>query len=596
MDLYFYHLTRAMRLLYFIIVSIFLVSCGADPATQTRDTGQEFNAFKERFIEAFWQLHPHWASQVGYHKFDTVINIPDDASRSRKMAFVQAYSDSLDQFDINELEPADQCDLLMIRDQLESMDWYQNVYKAWQWDPSSYNIGESFALILNGRFAPLDDRMRVMAQRMKHVPAYYQSATFNIVNATKEHTELGIMRNKGSLEVFNANMIDSVDASGLSDQEKQDIKTDMEFARTAIQEYISFLDETILPGMDEDSRSFRIGEEMFSQKFDIDIRSRYSAEEVYNFALESKKEIHSEMLRLTEELWPKYFADVAMPDSMEAIRTLIDKLSLNHVHRDSFQLEIENQIPVLTEFVREKDLVYLDPEKPLVVRREPAYLGGFAGASISAPGPYDKFADTYYNVGPMDRFDAEQAESFLREYNHWILQVLNIHEAIPGHYAQLVYSNLSPSLVKSIFGNGAMVEGWAVYTERMMLEEGYGNHEPEMWLMYYKWNLRVVCNTILDYSIHVKDWTREQGLDLLIHQAFQQEAEATGKWRRATLSQVQLCSYYTGFKEIYDLRSELKENKGEEFDLKAFHEELLSCGSAPVKYVRDLMLNKTTNS
>ena len=137
-----------------------------------------------------------------------------------------------------------------------------------------------------------------------------------------------------------------------------------------------------------------------------------------------------------------------------------------------------------------------------------------------------------------------------------------------------------------------MVEGWADYTERMMLEEGYGNHEPELWLMYYKWNLRVVCNTILDYSIHVKDWTKEEGLDLLINQAYQQEAEANGKWRRATLSQVQLCSYYTGFKEIYDLRSELKEAQGDDFDLKAFHEELLSFGSAPVKYVRELMLNK----
>ena len=241
--------------------------------------------------------------------------------------------------------------------------------------------------------------------------------------------------------------------------------------------------------------------------------------------------------------------------------------------------------------MKEHDLLYLDPDKPLVVRREPAYLGGFAGASISAPGPYDKFADTYYNVGPLDGFTDEEAESYLREYNHYVLQILNIHEAIPGHYAQLVYNNMSPSLIKGIFGNGAMVEGWAVYAERMMLEQGYAN-SPEMWLMYYKWNLRVVCNTILDYSIHVNNWTEEQAMELLVGQAFQQLAEAKGKWRRATLSQVQLCSYYTGFKEIYDLRDELKQIRGDQFDLKEFHEELLSYGSAPVKYVRELMLNK----
>ncbi|GGZ23732.1 uncharacterized protein DUF885 [Shewanella chilikensis] len=209
-----------------------------------------------------------------------------------------------------------------------------------------------------------------------------------------------------------------------------------------------------------------------------------------------------------------------------------------------------------------------------------------------APGPYEKGGNTYYNVTPLDGMTDEQAESYLREYNHWILQVLNIHEAIPGHYTQLVYSNESPSLVKSLFGNGAMVEGWAVYAERMMLEQGYGNFEPEMWLMYYKWNLRVICNTILDYSIQVKGMTEEQAIKLMTDEAFQQQAEAEGKWRRATLSQVQLTSYYAGYREIYDLREELKQQQGKAFDLKTFHENFLSYGSAPVKYISQLMQDK----
>ena len=175
-------------------------------------------------------------------------------------------------------------------------------------------------------------------------------------------------------------------------------------------------------------------------------------------------------------------------------------------------------------------------------------MAGLAGASISSPGPYDKNGNTYYNVGSLNGWDKERAESYLREYNHYILQILNIHEAIPGHYTQLIYSNQSPSLIKSILGNGAMVEGWAVYTERMMLENGYGapagstEPEPEMWLMYYKWNLRSTCNTILDYSVHVKNMSKEDAIKLLTREAFQQKAEAEGKWRRVSLSQVQLCS------------------------------------------------------
>jgi len=177
----------------------------------------------------------------------------------------------------------------------------------------------------------------------------------------------------------------------------------------------------------------------------------------------------------------------------------------------------------------------------------------------------------------------------LREYNDYILQILNIHEAIPGHYTQLVYSNQSPSLIKAILGNGAMIEGWAVYTERMMLESGYKNSD-EMWLMYYKWNLRTVCNTILDNSVHTRNMPKETAIGLLTKEAFQQMAEAEGKWRRVTLSQVQLCSYFTGYTEIYDFREELKKEQGTAFNLKQFHEKFLSYGSAPVKYIKELML------
>lgn len=285
--------------------------------------------------------------------------------------------------------------------------------------------------------------------------------------------------------------------------------------------------------------------------------------------------------------------DAPIPDEDKSmIRTIIEKVSETHVHRDSFIQSIEKQIPELATFVNDKNLLYLDPTKPLVVRKTPPYMeGGGAGASISSPGPYDPGGNTYYNVSLLTDYTPEKAESYLREYNHYMLQILNIHEAIPGHYAQLVYANKSPSLIKSILGNGAMIEGWAVYSERMMLEEGYGKDAPEMWLMYYKWHLRSVCNTILDYSVHVNGWSEKVAVKFLTDDAFQQAAEAEGKWRRVKLTQVQLCSYFTGYTEIYDLREELKAKMGKEFDLRKFHEKFLSYGSAPVPYIRELMLN-----
>ena len=264
---------------------------------------------------------------------------------------------------------------------------------------------------------------------------------------------------------------------------------------------------------------------------------------------------------------------------------------MKHCQPDSFQDAIRNQIPKLSAFVRYKKLLYLDPSKPLVVRKEPAYMAGVAGASISAPGPLEKAGNTYYNVGSLAGMSAGEKESYLREYNSYILQILNIHEAIPGHYTQLVYANKNPSLVKSIFGNGAMIEGWAVYSELMMLENGYGGNTPEMWLMYYKWNLRTVCNTILDYSIHNLNMDEKMAMDLLQRQAFQTEAEAKGKWKRATLTSVQLCSYFTGFDAIMRLREDSKLLMGPGFDLKNFHEQFLSYGSAPVSLIAANMVS-----
>ena len=313
--------------------------------------------------------------------------------------------------------------------------------------------------------------------------------------------------------------------------------------------------------------------------------------EIYKKAIRHKAELHEQMFAITNQLWSKYLIGKKMPkNKLEAIKMMIDKISLHHVKADSFQAAIEHQIPLLIEFIKQKDLIYIDPSKPLVVRKEPAYMAGVAGASISAPGPYDKNGNTYYNVGGLSGWDKEQAESYLREYNDYILQILNIHEAIPGHYTQLVYANQSPSIIKAILGNGAMIEGWAVYTERMMLENGYGNNEPEMWLMYYKWNLRTTCNTILDYGVHVNNLSKDEAMHLLIDEAFQQKTEAEGKWKRVSVTQVQLCSYFTGYTEIYEFREELKKKMGDKFNLKQFHEKFLSYGSAPVKYIKQLML------
>ena len=573
-----------------VIIAVSMFTACDNPAPETKQLNNDlaFDQFKQRFVDALWVKYPNWASSVGFHKFDSILTIPNIAEKEATLQFSNLYLDSLKSFDLNALSANNKTDYYLIKNNLESSIFYAKEFDSGSWNPSEYNIGGAFSELLNTNQYGLEERLKNIIIKLKNVDLYYAAAKDNIKNPTKEHTDLAINQLSGAISVFETDIPEAAKGSKLTAIEKNMLNERCKKAVSEINAYVNFLKSM----KNEHPRPFNLGKDLYFKKFEFDIQSKFTANEIYERALQRKKELHQKMFLAAVDLWPKYFGNEKRPaDSLQLIRKMIDKLSINHTHRDSFQTEIEQQIPKLISFIKEKDLIYIDPSKPLVVRKEPAYMQGVAGASISSPGPYDKNGNTYYNVGTLANYSAQEAESYLREYNDYILQILNIHEAIPGHYTQLVYSNNSPSLIKSLFGNGAMIEGWAVYTELMMLENGYGNNSPEMWFMYYKWHLRSVCNTILDYSVHVNNMSEKDALHLLINEAFQQEAEAKGKYKRVSLTQVQLCSYFTGFTEIYDLRETIKTKQGKDFNLKQFHEKFLSYGSAPVKYISEAMLS-----
>ena len=574
-----------------------LAGCQSSPpdagaATVAAAPDTDFAQVAESLLMRALDRSPEWSIFAGRYDNAARMTIPDAARRADDLAFARAALAELAAFDPERLPASQRIDHMLLVNQFESSIWYQREFRDWAWNPASYNVAGTVALLLNTPYADEDERLRTVMERIAAVPEYYAAARANIDDPTPEHVELAIVQSRGALGVFGDGLRRQVEASGLSGDEQAVFNQRIEAAREAIEGWIGWLEgEQQRLATVAEPRSFRIGEALYEQKFAHDIQSHYTAAELYRRAVGEKEQLHERMDAITRELWPKYFPSTQMPgDRLERVGMMIDHLSARHVERGEFVDEIKRQIPLLGEFVRENDLLDQDPTRPLVVRETPEYMrGGGAGASISPPGPFNPTADTYYNVSPLDAYSDEQAESFLREYNHWVLQVLNIHEAIPGHYTQLLHANKSPSLVKSLLGNGAMIEGWGVYAERMMLEEGWGDHEPEMWLMYGKWNLRVVTNAILDYAVHVQGMTEEQAMDLLRREAFQEETEAANKWRRVKLSQVQLTSYFTGYAEIYDLREQRRAELGDAFDLKDFHNRFLSYGNAPVSAIAELL-------
>lgn len=552
---------------------------------------RKFNLNRNFFLNKFWNLHSDWSTMVGYKKFDTLLIVPTAAQREKELAFCKEELKKYGTLNNDSLSEENRIDKQILENQLNKEIWYLTELKEYEWNPAVYNIGAPFAYILSDVNENLGKRVNTFYIRMANIPAYFEAAKKNLKNPPAEYIQLAIEQNEGTLSIFESEYPDSIKTLKYTKAQQDFYLQRSTVAINAIKDYISYLKDLKV----DKPRSFRLGNALYQDKFKYEIQSQYSVDEIYKAALERKKYLQDEMYQITEKLWSKYFPMQEIPkDKLVATKKIIDAISIQHVEAKNFKSEIEKLLPTLTTFVNQKQLVKLDPKKPLKVRNEPGYMAGVAGASMSSPGPYDKKGTAYYNVGTLDGWSAEKAESYLREYNNYTLQILNMHEAIPGHYVQLMYSNKSPSLIKAIFGNDAMIEGWAVYSELMMMENGYGAgaNSPEFWLMYYKWNLRTVCNTILDIGVHTKNMSEEDAMDLMTNQAFQEKTEAENKWHRVQVTNVQLTSYFTGFYEILKLREAYKQQQENIYSVKKFNEKFLSYGSAPVKYIKELMLKK----
>ena len=223
----------------------------------------------------------------------------------------------------------------------------------------------------------------------------------------------------------------------------------------------------------------------------------------------------------------------------------------------------------------------------------PPFLRAFGGAMLIPPGPLDRGLDSFFAITPMpDDWTDEQRESRLREDNNRQLRLLTIHEAVPGHYLQLAYSNRCPSTVRAVFQSGVFAEGWAVYITQVMMDVGYGADDPALMLVHLKFYLRSITNALMDIGIHAGEMNEHEAMRLMVEGGFQEQSEAANKWDRARLSSTQLCEYYLGAVEMTDIEHEARrrvEAAGSSFLYRPFLESVLAHGSPPMPVIRDIL-------
>lgn len=579
------------KLLLALSISTLMISCNSKTENTTVDIDKKFAAFEDVFLDAYWKQYPSLSINIGYGKYYDRLVIPDSNAYPDNIAFSKRWTDSLNNIPFEKLSDNNKISFNIIKHQLASDTWYASVFKQQEWDPSVFNISGDCYYIITQPYAPLEERLRILSRRLQNAGAFYKAAFTTLRNPTREHTEMGISQNEGGLSVFGKSLTDSIAVSGLSAAEKQTLHTNITNAVASIKGYAASLKQ-MLADRNYSFRDFRIGKKLFEEKFGYDLVTDFTPEQIYSRAVADKKMYYDHMYHLADSMWVKYFAGQPKPkDTITIIQAVIDKISLQHAAPEHFFDSLVSHVYRLKKFVVEKKLFDFDTSYPIVVRLMPEYARGFAAASAEFTPPYQKQGATYYNIDDIAAYPAAKKEGALQEENNWAAQILSIHEAVPGHCMQGIYNNKkSPDVLRSVFQNGTMIEGWAVYTEQMMVENGWDNYSGEIQMMQDKWKLRELANVIIDYDIQCLNKPKEDIINLLTKNCFQTLAQAEEKYHRATLSQVQLCSYYSGYLSIMALREDYRKKMGHKYNIRDFHEAFLSFGSSPVKYIRERML------
>jgi uncharacterized protein (DUF885 family) len=399
------------------------------------------------------------------------------------------------------------------------------------------------------------------------------------------YTETAIQQNKGLVALVKSELAESF---AKVPAQKAALEAAATGAAAALAELQVFLEKELLARSDGD---FRLGRARFEKKLRFELDDAVDIDAVAQGARALLAKTQGEMVETAKELWPELMKGAKLPPSgtpaeqKALVVKVLDKLGEDHPTNDTILKEATEWLGQATKFVKERALVTV-PDDPCRVIEMPEYRRGVAIAYCDASGPLEKKQETFYAIAPTPKdWTKQRADSFYREYNRSMLADLTVHEAMPGHFLQLMHNNKFPSKVRAVFASGPFVEGWAVYSEWVMAKHGFGG--PKVKMQRQKMVLRLAANAVLDHDIHAGAMDEKAALELMQKEAFQEEGEAVGKWKRARLSSAQLTTYYYGFTEMMKLRAAHEGQPG--FQEKAYHDRLLGYGSPSMRAARTLM-------
>jgi uncharacterized protein (DUF885 family) len=569
-----------------VVVTLFSVSM----PVSANPEDDKLTAFFQRYLDTENRHRPSDATRLGDHRFDHLL---DDLSPAARAAADERTKETLaalaKEIDYARLSRAGQIDFEILRHSLQFGIWQAEQLRRYETDPRLYNevVSDSVFSMLTQSTLPKARNIENATARITLIPRVIAAAKESLKNPPKVFVETAIKQNRGAIAFYETGILDIT-----GERPGSALHGACRKILPSLRDYQEFLEKELLPRATGD---WRLGKEKFAEKFRFELNAGVTPEQVYADAEAEGERVEREMVVISRQLWHKHFPGKALPPDdavgrRHLVAAVVAEVSKDHGKVEELVSDARKTVDRIRRFIADNDILRLpEPDRCQVIEM-PEFQRGFSVAYLNPAPPLDTAAASHYAVSPPPRdWDNRRVQTFLQEYNRQMLQILTIHEAYPGHYVQLEYGNRHPSQIRRVLSSGVFAEGWAVYTEQMMLDQGYGGGDLALRLNQLKFYLRAVINAILDHRMHCANMTDDEAMELLTRRGFQSEAEAVGKIIRAKLSSCQLSTYFAGRMAFYRLRQKIQREQGDAFSLGRFHEAVLDHGTLPVKYLPELV-------
>ncbi len=564
-----------------LVIQLSLFSFIATPpaaVAQSAPAQAAFDKLVDEYFDFYFQFHPTAGTQAGFHQYDEKL---EDFSRKgvdAEIAGLARFQNKFSSMQNSPLPEESAGDLEVLTSSIQARLLELQSIQMWRKDPDVYISDLSYGvfLIMRRDFAPPADRLRSVIAREREIPRVLEAARQNISDPPKIYIQVALQQMPDNIKFFQNDVPEAF-------QEVRDPRLLAEFkastdtAVKALSKYQDFMRQDLLPASNGD---FRLGAENFHKKLLYD--------EMVDIPLDRLLEIGYADLRRNQQQLKEVAARI---DPHRSPAAVLADLRRDHPPADQLLQTFRDTLGGLRQFIEQNKIITIPSQVPPIVEETPPFARALTTASMDTPGAYEtKATEAMFNVTlPAPDWKPEKVEQWMQGFNRGTIVSTAIHEVYPGHYTQFLWIQAAPSKTRKLLYNNSNAEGWAHYTEQMMLDEGYGNHDPQLRLGQLLDALLRNARFIVGIEMHTGKMTLEQGKEFFIKEGFQVPPVAEVEANRATSDPTYL--YYTlGKLQILKLREDYRKLQGSKFSLLEFHDRFMRQGSVPMKIIRKSML------